>query len=613
MTHPRKLIRGLNRILRDSLGTSSMVERFDVMGALLYLRSLSPCAEPDVQEVRTLAARQARKNRRVLCWPDGAIPLDDETLDACVQAICASTGHEGANDLLGAAYEELLAHTFDKGDNQQFFTPRSVVQFMVDLAAPRLSGRICDPACGTGGLLTEAVRRLQDAKDAGLEVVGMEVDERLARAARMNLQLAGHPRFSIHTLGQAGALAPGIPASFPPFDAILTNPPFGSDTTSPEALEALQLGRGRSSRRRGVLFVERCLELVRPGGTVCIVVDDSITTGGSCVDVRRLVLDRAHVRAVVALPETTFMPYASVRTSILLLQRRRRGLRRGPTFFARSDDGADDLRAISSLHARRAAAPGAPRHFTAELPSTGDARFARHGLRLDPEYHGPEGMGTRRQLVRSAHPVHPLSSLCEVRQETVSPARDLGDVAFSYVALSDMEPHTGKLTARRVQAHSVRGPLRVFEPGDILYSRLRPALRKVCLVPPSAGRGLASPECVVLVARSGRAPVMLPELLAHLLRSDLVLHQVMHLVTGIGRPRLSRRAILDIRLPVPPSSEQRRLLEELSVSRAEADEMRHRAGQMLARADARLQEAERRLLEDLLSEGRDPSCPPRSR
>jgi type I restriction enzyme M protein len=62
-----------------------------------------------------------------------------------------------ANDIKGKAYEEMLQNTFEKNDNQQYFTPRHVVEFMVELASPTDSMRLCDPASGSGGFLVGAL------------------------------------------------------------------------------------------------------------------------------------------------------------------------------------------------------------------------------------------------------------------------------------------------------------------------------------------------------------------------------------------------------------------------------------------------------------------------
>src|SRR5205814_2120794 len=135
-----------------------------------------------------------------------------------------------------------------------------------------------------------------------------------------------------------------------------------------------------------------------------------------------------------------------------------------------------------------------------------------------------------------------LAELCDLRHEAVVPARDHPDEELTYLGLANIEAHTGACTPSVVRGSSLRSSVKRFAPGDVLFARMRPELRKVCLVPDGLGEGFASAECLVLVPRADPAtggPLFLPELLALLLRSDLTFGQLVHLVVGIGRPRLS--------------------------------------------------------------------------
>jgi type I restriction-modification system DNA methylase subunit len=107
-------------------------------------------------------------------------------------------------------------------------------------------------------------------------------------------------------------------------DLVLTNPPFGSDFSDKEHLPKYQLGEGKSSRRRGILFIERCIGWLKPGGRLGVVIEDSVLNGASNKDVRRLVFQHCIVEAVISLPDVTFMPYASAKTSILFLRKKSR-------------------------------------------------------------------------------------------------------------------------------------------------------------------------------------------------------------------------------------------------------------------------------------------------
>src|SRR5437763_9019389 len=99
--------------------------------------------------------------------------------------------------------------------------------------------------------------------------------------------------FDVQHVPGAGSLGPQVRRYFGRVDAILTNPPFGSDLSDRDVLGGFELGKSRTSRRRGVLFVERCLDPLRPGGSLAIDLDDGVPNGPSNADARRLILERA--------------------------------------------------------------------------------------------------------------------------------------------------------------------------------------------------------------------------------------------------------------------------------------------------------------------------------
>jgi hypothetical protein len=623
----RKTVLRLVQAIRDGAPTSSVVERFDTISTLLWIdheRSPGQVRFP-ASTVRDHGKNLFRRRRELWPLPDERIPLDDVTLERCMDIIESLDSDGASGDLPGRVFEEVLHGTFEKGDNQQFFTPRPVVDFMVGLVGERLRGRICDPACGTGGFLIGALMATE-ARD--LEIVGWDVDPRLARAASLNLHLHGVVHHCVTALAAAGSLGDAVVPEFGSFDVVITNPPFGSDLTDRRALRALGLGRGKKRRRRGVLFVERCLELTRPGGIVCIVIDDSITAGRSNADVRELICRTADVMAVVSLPEASFMPYASVRTSILLLEKHSDGKApRKSTFFARvglvgrrpSGDkllrvdpvtGAMELDSdlpivLDAFHGRTTTSADrscSAEWFECEPPSMAREEFVAAGLRLDIESHHPTRDRAIRELRSTGHELKTLSELVDVRGETVDPLRDAEGCGFTYVGLADIEPHTGAFEPRMVAVGSVRGPLSRFQSGDILFARLRPELRKICLVGDGIVGGLASSECLVLVPRVGADGRYLldPRLMAALLRTDLASGQIMHLVTGIGRPRLSQRAVLAMRLPVPPHDVQQFALERWLSSRRQEAQLIDQSHEALSRAMDTARKAAADLVEDLV-------------
>lgn len=166
------------------------------------------------------------------------------------------------------------------------------------------------------------------------------------------------------------------------------------------------------------------------------------------------------------------------------------------------------------------------------------------------------------------------------------PATDLPDEIILYTGLAQIEAGTGRVAQIQAAANSLSSGVRRYARGDILFARLRPNLRKVALIE-FERPGYASAEWLVLTVNpdSSGAPVIDPFLLATLLRSDDVFGQVMHLVAGIGRPRLNRKDVLGIRIPVPPRAVQIQINNAFHERRACYESMRQEARKLSEDAD----------------------------
>lgn len=320
------------------------------------------------------------------------------------------------DDIKGLAFERFLGTTF-RGEMGQFFTPRPVVEFMVDLLSPVEGELICDPAAGSGGFLIRAfehvrsliqqdVQAKKDAERLRIEALGLSEDEeerqieaafaalnkellpsgpdnkpidtrvgrlawkciygtdaepRAARTAKMNMVMHGDGHGGIHYhdgLVDINGIFDGR------FDVVLTNPPFGSnvgkdqvlgdseetripndpayvaackkrygkaweenynrllqlETEGTPILDLFEIGLGKANRPTELIFVERCLNLLKPGGRMGIVLPDGNLNNPSLSWLRRYAEGRAKLLAVVSLPEETFRSSdATVKASLVFM------------------------------------------------------------------------------------------------------------------------------------------------------------------------------------------------------------------------------------------------------------------------------------------------------
>jgi type I restriction enzyme M protein len=232
---------------------------------------------------------------------------------------------------LGHLYESMLKEMRDAaGDSGEFYTPRAVVRFMVAVTDPKLGEVVLDPACGTGGFLVESLAHLSKQantvqKRQALQessILGGEAKPLPYLLAQMNLLLHGleSPRISpgnslnvkITEIGDRDRV-----------DVILTNPPFGGEE-EPGILS--NFPSDLQTRETAILFLQLILRKLkrpigaRPGGRAAVIVPNTtLFYPGITAKVRKLLLERFNLRAVVRLPKGVFEPYTDIETNILFI------------------------------------------------------------------------------------------------------------------------------------------------------------------------------------------------------------------------------------------------------------------------------------------------------
>ena len=269
-------------------------------------------------------------------------------------------------DVKGVAYEQLVGANL-RGDRGEYFTPRTVCKMAAEMLLATfpqdqwLNIDVLDPAVGTGGFLValinvwdshirelernrwgeddhqvEAMTKDRIREVASTHMFGIDFNPVLVRAAQMNLVMHGDGSTNVY---HANSLLP--PGEWPSddknnvrsnikmgnFDAILTNPPFGANIPIDDQhiLNQYELATGviqRNSVPPDQLFIERCLQMLRPGGRLAIVLPDSILSNPGLLEVRRWILTNARVVASIDLPVETFQPHTGTQTSVLLLQKK---------------------------------------------------------------------------------------------------------------------------------------------------------------------------------------------------------------------------------------------------------------------------------------------------
>lgn len=231
---------------------------------------------------------------------------------------------------LGSLYETMLKEMRDAaGDSGEFYTPRPVVRFMVEVTDPRIGETVLDPACGTGGFLTAAFdhmqRQCQSVQDETIlqtqTLQGVEVKPLPYLLAQMNLLLHGLNAPDVQKtnslnvqLGQLG--------DDKRVDVILTNPPFGGEE---EKAIATGFPADKRTSETALLFLQlimRRLRRVPRGGRAAIVVPNGTLFGdGVCAKIKEELLTHFNLHTIVRLPNGVFSPYTSIPSNLLFFER----------------------------------------------------------------------------------------------------------------------------------------------------------------------------------------------------------------------------------------------------------------------------------------------------
>lgn len=263
-------------------------------------------------------------------------------------------------DSKGKAFETFMGSYF-RGDFGQYFTPRNIVKFIVDVLPIDNNSKVLDTSCGSGGFLLYALDKVrQQAGDfydegtiehynhwhdfASHKLFGIEINEQIARTAKMNMII--HDDGHTNVIASDGLLRDNTIIErtenkgfkFGTFDLIITNPPFGSAIKQTESAYLHQYNFGtkeadwldtkntavknRDSQSTEVLFIEQDKNFLREGGYLAIVIPDGILTNSSLQYVRNSISEWFRIVAVVSMPQTAFAANgAGVKSSVLFLKK----------------------------------------------------------------------------------------------------------------------------------------------------------------------------------------------------------------------------------------------------------------------------------------------------
>lgn len=294
------------------------------------------------------------------------IQLSPTHLSVCVGELEKVKLLDSNLEVIDRAFEYLLPDVA-KGKRGQYFTPRHVIDMAVKMLNPTKEEYIIDPASGSGGFLIHAMQRVWDhsmdeySRESKIEyarkyIYGIDFDDKPVKISRALMLIAGDGRSHIFKLNSLsprewfGDDAEKLKARaelqqilyrfndydkdrnnqenfrFFNFDILLTNPPFAGEIIDKTTLLNYELaknekGKLRNKMERHILFIEKALNLIKPGGRMTIVLPQGVLNNTNMEYIRKWLFDKARILTVVGLHVNTFKPHTGTKTSVLFLQK----------------------------------------------------------------------------------------------------------------------------------------------------------------------------------------------------------------------------------------------------------------------------------------------------
>ena len=402
------------------------------------------------------------------------INLDAESLGYVVERLQRLCIKDAERDVITEAFEVFIGPAL-RGGEGQFFTPRNVIKMIIEMLNPSAGESLIDPACGSGAILVTALEHVwQDIEKRTPEVssstvfaekrkaagffVGIDKDEFLAKTTRAYMALIGDGRrgvFCENSLGVPASWSESTQqrAKLGEFDFVATNPPHGAriQVKGNKILGQYDLAkvwkRDKESKKwiisdvvrdvqpPQVLFIERCLQFLKEGGRLGIILPESLFGSSLHGYIMAWLRDNAKVIALVSMPEELFQPYTHNKTCVAIIEKTQTN-KDDPIFMAIADWCGHDSRGNPVPYDDTPGITAKFKEFRAGIPNFSSSRlgFVRYlseikGNVFVPKYYDPEIDLDLKQL-QSTHELVQIGQLAKDKIITVSTGVEIGKLAY---------------------------------------------------------------------------------------------------------------------------------------------------------------------------------------
>lgn len=535
--------------------------------------------------------------------------LDPLALSYVMNAINFSI-MDATSDPIGDAFETFVGSE-SKGNAGQFFTPRSVTNLLVAALDPQPGETVLDPACGAGGFLTSVCAHFaqkglspsQMASAVSQHFYGIDKDAYLAKLARVHVALltGGHPKVicgdSLALTNGNGGILRHIPKNG--VDVLLTNPPFGVRivAANQEVLKSFALAKKWAIDKKTntlvttaefqrnvppqVLFIERCLSLLKPGGRLGMVVPESLLSNKSYRYVVEYLIKHSDLHAVLGMPESLFKTSGKggthTKTCLIVATKYGNGQRPTPTIFmAEAKWCGQDSRARAIPHNDL---PIIAKNFNTYLsgnaPPSSSLGFVLSKEKvassvLCPRYYDPHAE-KHLEVLQNTHELLVFGDLVQQGILSLATGDEVGKLAYGtgvipFIRTSDISNWELKADPKHGVSQEIYESLRNKQDvrsGDIFFVRDGTYLIGTCAIVTEQDRKILYQSHLYKIRVNNNSIGLNPYLLLAVLSSPVVQRQVrskqftQDIIDSLGE------RINELILPIPKERKEREKITEL--------------------------------------------------
>lgn len=548
------------------------------------------------------------------------LELDDFTILNIVQllqgySLVNTTENIQGADIKGTVYEQMVGNTF-RGELAQFFTPRELVEFLVEIIRPERKNKILDPACGSGGFLIMVLRKLREwiklenpnlsETDIKVDIkyfaehkaFGIDISDRMVRVAKMNMIMHGDGHSGIfHILRGGGLLTdPNLPDKLKDelkegtVDIIFSNPPFAGHEKDPKILEQFELGKNEKGKpisvSKEVLFIERIIKLLRYGGKAGLVLPAGVFNNPSMKRVRDYIKRHSKIIALVGLPHLSFqVTGANNEGHLLFIERVEKVPEDYPIFIDWANYVGID---VNGRKIERNDLHDIVKRFLSPQ-NENIIMFSQLKDRIDPWYYHPKYAKLKQILAKTGHPWVTIGEVFQ-QSKNIFDRNKVQDKSIKYIEKGDVDMEAGII--RSFTEHTLKSLPTwahwILQEGDVLLPRAYDSMRGVAIVP-KENEGFVCTGGLIVVKHNPQK-IRLPYVRYHFTRPE-ILALIKQFETGEINPKYTWKGLSEVELPLPSLREQDYILKEIEKVEKEREAINKALEKLEEQIDAKVRKA----------------------